>query len=371
MHAARWRPPAGSRWFPLLRRGKLHGWALDEGRHDLDPEDPSQRARCDARWRAAEPLVLRGALRPGVRALRAPIRDACRLFERLRRGADFQDELWRRPALRRAFLPGGTTIDLSDAREIEKVFAHARHGKGSARGASHARDLYAKLSWIAHDERDSSLRIRFSFGAEQLYDWQHETARAPHADRLAEALFPECAALTEATAVVRLIERQLGQKARFSERIVYNNAPGGGATLHHDAEPGQHGVLFGQLAGRTAWLALPKRALARALVDHGLVRTVRAGLRLLDREAQGELAVLLERTPRFTARLVEAGWCFTLSAGDALLLPSPGWDDCCWHGVFALGRRPSLAHSYGIFTRRAPRRGTARARVRAGREAEG
>jgi hypothetical protein len=49
---------------------------------------------------------------------------------------------------------------------------------------------------------------------------------------------------------------------------------------------------------------------------------------------------------------VERGALSILAAGDILLLPSPGPDDAAWHSVFALGSRPSLAHSYGIFAAR-------------------
>jgi len=300
--------------------------------------------------------VLSNALRAHSRG----IERSRALFERLRAGASFQDALW--PRLRRArvrsgtapFEPAGVAIDLGDEREIEKVFAHARRGRRVV-----ARDLYAKLSWIAHDPRDLSLRIRFSFGSEHLLEWQGDSRRAPWADRYAEALFPECAALTGDASIAGLVERLAGRRVRFSERIVYSNAPGGGAVFHHDAEPRQLGVLYGQLAGETAWLALSKRALAEEVAQaaRGALRrsagTRAKALRALDREDAPALARLLNDTPGFTARLVERGALFRLRAGDALLLPSHGPDDVAWHSVFALGAEPSLAHSYGIFARRA------------------
>jgi hypothetical protein len=288
--------------------------------------------------------------------LRLEIGSTLRLFERLRRGASFHGEVRRRLGPRTDFRPVGTVTDLGDEREIEKVYVDAlRRGRVAARG------LYAKLSWIAHDERDRSLRIRFSFGSERLLDWQKETRRAPWAARYAEALFPECAAIIASAGLVHEIERLLGRPVRFSERIVYSNAPGGGAVFHHDDEQHQLGVVFGQLAGETAWLALPKRELAAhvaACARSGSLRrlagTPRRALRALDRDAPA-LRELLDATPGFTARLVEHGALFHLRPGDALLLPTHGPDDTCWHAVFALGRRPSLAHSYGIFARRQAR----------------
>jgi hypothetical protein len=61
----------------------------------------------------------------------------------------------------------------------------------------------------------------------------------------------------------------------------------------------------------------------------------------------------MNRDPGFTAALAAHGALFVLQAGDSILLPSHGIDDVAWHSVVALGRRPSLAHSYGLFARAA------------------
>jgi hypothetical protein len=312
---------------------------------------PAERA---ARWRSDRPIFLPGILATRIQVQTRAIARTLGLFEDLRRGRRaLQDEIRARLAARPEFSPSGAIVDLGDPREIEKVFVDAMRGRRFA-----ARSLYAKLSWIAHDERDLSLRIRFSFGSENLRDWQRETRRAPWADRYAAAVFPEGAAQAESPRLVRLIESLAGRGVRFSERIVYNNAPGGGAIFHHDCEPHQLGVVFGQLAGETAWLALPKRELARHVADfthsgplRRLLGTPGRALRALDGE-DPRLARLLNETPAFTARLVASGALLHLCAGDALLLPNHGWNDTCWHAVFALGRRASLAHSYGIYPRR-------------------
>jgi hypothetical protein len=218
--------------------------------------------------------------------------------------------------------------------------------------------LYAKLSWIAHDERDSSLRIRFSFGSEALLDWQKETRRAPWSDRLAAEAFPECAAITASKPLVGFVERMLGCKPRFSERIIYNNAPGGGAHFHHDDEEHQLGVLYNQLEGATGWFALPKRQLAEFVADFArgpLARragTPRRALRALEDTSDEALSRLLNSTPQLTRALASVGTFFVLHAGDSILLPTHGPDDTCWHAVYALGSRPSLAHSYGLFAAR-------------------
>jgi hypothetical protein len=346
------KPPATSR-VVLRRRGVRHGTYRATTPARVDLEDRRAVAELEHRWSDDRPIHLSGALAAGLARHRPDVRRTLSLFERLRGGASFQDAVWRRLFRSELFAPAGVTIDLGDAREIEKVFANAVRG-----GRIVARDLYAKLSWIAHDPRDTSLRIRFSFGAEALLDWQKETRRAAWAERFSEELFPECAVLTGNAPLRAAIERFLGRRARFGERIVYNNAPGGGATFHHDDEPGQLGVVYGQLAGETAWLALPKRDLARhtAAAAPGPLRrragTAAKALRALDDDDDAALGRLLNATPSFTRRLFDAGALIHLRPGDALLLPSHGPDDVCWHSVFALGTRPSLAHSYGLFARR-------------------
>jgi hypothetical protein len=351
------RRPRDARWFPLRRRGAHLGYFREQpasaawSEHELD-----------ARWRACEPIVLREAVAAGVSSHRREITRTLALFERLRGGASFQDEAWRRLGLAGGFAPAGVACDMYDPREIEKLYAHAL----GARGRIVARDLYAKLAWIAHDERDASLRIRFSFGSESLLEWTKEPRRAVWADRFADALFPETAAVLQRRELLARIARLAGRAVRSSERIVYNNAPGGGAVFHHDAEPHQLGVVYSQLAGETAWFALSKRALARELVAHMRVTRPRSALarrlatparalRALEAEGDGQLYRLLNEDAGFAARLVRAGHALRMRAGDALLLPSRGPDDTCWHSVFALGARPSLAHSYGIFALRRTR----------------
>ena len=337
----------GARALELARRGVRHGHvALGPRPRALDLGDRALRAELAERWGAGRPIHLPRALEGRLKERRREARATLSMFERLRRGASFQDELWGRLDGHPEYEPAGATVDLSDERELEKVFVdRLRHGRRVAR------DLYAKLSWISTDERDDSLRIRFSFGSEALFEWQQETRRAPHAEAFAEAAFPECDVLTGHAELVGLVRALTGRAPRFGERIVYNNAPGGGAIFHHDVEPHQLGVLYGQLAGETGWLALPKPELAREVADALGIRPARA-LKRLEREDDQELFALLNHSPRFTRRLVERGDFVHLRAGDALLLPSPTPELTCWHSVFALGLRPSLAHSYGVFARR-------------------
>lgn len=349
---------ARARCLPLVRRGAHCGYALvpRSGARARPASWPTP-ADFARRWRTCEPIPLRGALLAALPARRAAIASSLRLFESVRAGGGLQDFVHERTLRSRDFEPAGTAIDLADRREIEKVFVHARRA-----GRIAARDLYAKLSWIAHDPSDLSLRIRFSFGAEALLEWIGDARRAPWSDAFAERCFPECALLSRHARLARALERVLGAPARLSERIVYSNAPGGGAVFHHDDEPHQRGVVYGQLAGSTLWFALPKRRLAPLVAEwlsaHAprsalarRARTAELALRALESEDDAALARLLNETPSFARLLVERGHCLVLERGDALLLPSHGPDDACWHSVYAQGERASLAHSYGIFAR--------------------
>lgn len=330
----------------LLRRGVRHGRFRPGAIQEVSGEPRDL-------WAAAEPLHLPGALRLLLRKHAPDVARTRRLLQQAGEGRDaFRREVWRRVDARRGFAAGAASRDLSDPREIERVHADL------VRAGSSGVDLWAKLSWISRDPRDTSLRIRFSFGSERDDDWSGDARRARSADAFAEAVFPECRVLSENVAALRYLRRATGRAVRLSERILFANAPGGGAAFHHDAETEQLGVAYGQLAGRTAWLALPKRELADVVAElatgrlASTVGSARRALKALERDLP-PLDHLLNSAPRLTRSLAERGRLYVLAAGDLLFLPSPGPDDAAWHSVFALGSRPSLALSFGIFAGRA------------------
>ncbi|MCB9879744.1 MAG: hypothetical protein H6835_19285 [Planctomycetes bacterium] len=327
--------------FPLLRRDAALGYAVTVHRRAPSP------AAARARWNAGEPVFLPGVLGDAPRRFAAAIRSSLRMFARLRGGAPFLDELDRRlgddPDLRYA----GSTVDQDDPREVERVFVDA-----APEGGPPATDLWAKLAWIADDPVDRSLRVRFSCGMDQLEQWMTQTDHtAAWVDLFAARAFGECAAILTCGPLRALLDRLIPQPHRLSERILYNNAPNGGAMFHHDAEPGQLGVCYSQLEGRTAWLAIAKRRLARLLVQVGECKSPRAAMAALDANCEPALLQRLNRDERFTALLAARGALFVLEAGDSILLPSHGIDDTAWHSVLAIGDKPSLAHSYGLFPR--------------------
>lgn len=333
----------GRRVWPLRRRGAVLGHAVE-----VDRTLPTA-ARARARWDTGEPVFLPGILGDAPARHDAAIRACLRMFARLRAGGSFLDELEARigddPDLRYA----GSTVDRNDPREIERVFVDAEPG-----GTQVAKDLWAKLAWIANDESDRSLRIRFSAGLEQLEEWMTSTdLTAGWVDLFALRAFPEGNAIVGCAPLRAMLAALLRRPHRLSERIVYNNAPDGGAVFHHDAEPGQLGVCFSQLEGSTAWLSLSKRRLARLLARVGFARDARRAMQALDAGEDQPLWRLLNRDQGFTAQLAAHGALFVLHASDSILLPSHGIDDVAWHSVLALGDRPSLAHSYGLFPRAA------------------
>ncbi|MBL9078906.1 MAG: hypothetical protein JNL08_15475 [Planctomycetes bacterium] len=329
--------------WPLRRRDADLGFAVAVDR------TPPDAARALARWQRSEAVFLPGMLGQGPARHAAAIAATLRMFDRLRRGGAFLAELDRRLRADHELRYAGSTKDRNDPREIERVFVDAE-----VDGRVVAKDLWAKLTWIADDACDRSLRIRFSAGLEQLEEWmQASDLTAGWVDQFAARAFPECDAVLRCAPLRRLLAQLLQRPHRLSERIVYNNAPNGGAVFHHDAEPGQLGVVFSQLEGHTAWLALGKRRLAALLANDRSPRAVQRAMDALDRGDDRQLYRRLNRDAAFTARLAAHGALFVLRAGDVILLPSQGIDDVAWHSVIALGPRPSLAHSYGLFPREA------------------
>lgn len=334
---------AGREVAELVRRGVDHGAVVIGERIPAPPAD------ADDRWARAEAVHLPGVL-VGLDGCLDDAVETWHAFERFRDGGRLLDELDARIGDDDVFAYSGSTVDLADAREVEKVFVdvpavHTSHGR-------RIRDLSVKLSWVADDERDRSMRVRWSFGHEATRDWLAPDVRALWSDRLTARAFPETRCVTGNETIREFLDGVLTAPCRLSECIVYGNAPGGGAVFHHDADPGQRGVVFGQLLGATVWLACPKRELAERaarIAPTERLRDPAAVLRAMDEEEDAELWASLHAAPALTADLAAAGRLFVVAAGDALLLPSLDGHACAWHSVFGVGAEPSLAVSFGVF----------------------
>jgi len=241
-----------------------------------------------------------------------------------------------------------------DEQGIEKVYFDVEQD-----GELCAEDLWCKASWLSFHDEDASLRFRFSFGMEGFEDVAADPARQIWAGELCERIFPESAIITKNTEVLDLLKEILGSEAQFVERIVYFNAPNGGAQFHHDVERGHAGVVFAQLSGATFWLALNKQSLMDEMIAFAAEHTVSDALKVLlkDREALScymeerdhELVeALIDQDPKFIQYLNAQGYSHYLQAGDILLLPQRDLDYCVWHSVFTLGDEPGEALSFAI-----------------------
>jgi hypothetical protein len=258
--------------------------------------------------------------------------------------------------------------DEGDRQEIEKLFFDAEQD-----GEVIAEDLWCKASWLSYHPDDASLRFRFSYGLEGFEDVASDGRRQELAAALTDAIFPESAVVAECGPLQALLARILGsERVLFGERIVYFNAPDGGAQMHHDVERGHAGVVFAQLSGRTFWLALSKPRLmdeimaflARDDADAELALVLpkaadREGLRRLaaDRAALSAYMehfdhewteALVDRLPAFIAHLIARGYAYILQPGDALLLPQRDLDHCVWHSVFCIDDEPGEALSFAV-----------------------
>ncbi|MFO1052316.1 MAG: hypothetical protein U1F36_08895 [Planctomycetota bacterium] len=341
--------PAGPQWFAPGAKARdgslsLQRRGIDHGRVHAGSAAPAEGGVIATRWAEGEAVLLPGLASAVVQSARSAIRESLATFERLREGDSFLDEIDARLGDDEYFRYAGSTVDHADAREIERLFVDVPGDKDHKR----VRDLTARLSWIAHDENDTSLRIRFSFGHESTRDWLTPDRHAAWSDRFAERTFPENAALRRLPALRQTLDSLLAQPWRLSELIVYSNAPGGGAVFHHDADPGQRGVVYAQLDGNTVWLACPRRALAATAARIGDL-DADAVFRRMEDDGDQSLWTLLNATPALTGALAAQGRLFVLQPGDVLLLPSRSAEECCWHSVFGVGRKPSLAHSMAIF----------------------
>ena len=341
-------PPRGRTTLPIVRRGIDHGTVILGDVEPTPPEEP------DAAFAASEPVLIPGVLGDALEVADDHVVATWQAFEGFREGARLLPEVEARLEDAAPFLYAGSSFDLEEPREIEKVFvdvpaADTPHGR-------RIRDLWAKLSWIAEDEADTSLRIRMSFGHEATKDWLQPEVRAAWTDALTARMFPETRLVTDNEVVRGFLGDVLAAPHRLGECIVYSNAPGGGAVFHHDADPGQHGVAIAQLLGATVWLACPRAelavhvaAVAARIGGPQRLQTAEGVASSFDVASDADLYRLLNATPELTRELAEAERLFVLRPGDVLILPSHGPEHCAWHAVFGVGAQPSLGLSFGIF----------------------
>lgn len=233
-------------------------------------------------------------------------------------------------------------------------------------------EVWMKASWLSYKEDDASLRFRFSFGMDGYEDVAADPYRQQLTTQLAQLIFPESALITDNAALAAELSALLMVDSfEFVERIVYFNAPDGGAQFHQDVERGHLGVIFAQLTGRTGWFALSKKQLiaeillflarddAKEILASILGKKHLAQLfkhasdaafisEWLDKRDNDALDEFINQTPEFAHQLVDSGYAFILYPGDVLLLPQQDMDNCAWHSVFCLDEEPGQALSFAI-----------------------
>jgi len=351
-------------WLPLLRRDFQLGWVKMGDPH---PDLPSVRQSAE-RWSNDQAIMLPAVI--DVADWQSEIGDAHRLMKATLDADELSPLLDKEPyasRLKPLFPLVASSFEEHDEQGIEKVYFDAEQGDEVL-----AEDLWCKASWLSFIEADASLRFRFSFGMECLEDVAADPQRQLWAGKLCDAIFPESRAITENATILAHVEKIVGGEAAFVERIVYFNAPNGGAQMHHDVERGHDGVVFAQLSGSTFWLALSKPELIDALISFIADTANRDEIkRLLPQRAdRNQLAELLndraalaaymdefdhelveavmDRSALFTGYLVDQGYAYTLNAGDVLLMPQRDLDTCVWHAVTCLGDEPGEALSFAV-----------------------
>ncbi|HXH71305.1 MAG TPA: hypothetical protein VNI58_00615 [Mariprofundaceae bacterium] len=352
--------------WPLTRRGFDLGWAAPSTESRVMPSSAAIRSA----WDRAEAIRLPGLLFEHLPQHADAIRDALTIMRRVRDGESCADILSDEPyhgRLQPDFDLLAPVYNETDEQEIEKVVFDAVKS-----GEVHAEDLWMKCSCLSFHEPDESIRFRFSYGMEMYKSHEGDLLRERLAAELAARVFPECAIVTEHPELNDLLDESLGYRPEYVEKIIFSNAPEGGAQFHQDVEKGHSGVLYAQLYGHTGWLALPRAALLEAAAafiadpanaqvmarvfpqaaDRQRLEALAADpaqmAALVEADDQQVLERFLNTVPEFTRLLIDAGWGTVLSPGDVILLPQASTEHCCWHSVFCLDDKPGHSLSFAF-----------------------
>ncbi len=358
----------------LSRRGAWHGRLAE-----LIPGSlPKPEAEPDlkARWRSSKPFILRGVLSDRFRRIADDTELAVLQFSQLKRPNELRVWITDRLAstkpgpARFSVLPQGSGPNVVDRqRDIARVGIRAEtRAKDGTKEVYD--DLWIKVGKLSNNTLDGSIRVRFSFGNEIADDANPDPIRTRLVSELAARCVPAAARIRDSTELMSVVN-ELAERPLFTtQQIAYWNAPEGGALFHHDSFGGpaaesdatnQLGVVFAQVGGRTAWLALSIEDLAtrvREFTGHlsdGQLPWVRAEvfpepdafqaaldlvddrpalLRELAMPGCGRLAQLVNRGPEFTSFLADCGHASVLRPGDAIVLPNHSLQNTAMHSVF-------------------------------------
>jgi len=310
-----------------------------------------------AAWQANQAITIPTIAIANISQHENHIQSAHQMMEAMLDGIDM-GEIFENDAIRKRLQPEfallASSAEEHDEQGIEKVYFDVEQD-----GSLCAEDLWCKASWLSFHDEDASLRFRFSFGMEGFEDVAADPDRQIWAGELCERIFPESGVITKNKVILSLLKEILGNTAEFVERIVYFNAPNGGAQFHHDVERGHAGVVFAQLSGETFWLALDKQTLIDEIIYFAKHNPVSDGLKTLlqnrddlsnymEEQDHEWVEQLIDQNSDFIQHLINQGYSHDLHTGDVLLLPQRDLDSCVWHSVFTLGDRPGEALSFAI-----------------------
>ncbi len=349
----------------LKRRGTTLGWVAEH------PEQNSIDANTAAMaWHNSAAYALPGYVDTELSQHQTNIRQALGLMEAIAEGAEVAELFEQAPYSERTtpqFEMLASFQDEGDAQEIETIEYDAVDGDEVV-----AENLWCKASWLSFEDDDASLRFRFSFGMVGYEDVAADLQRQHYAAQLTDAIFPESAVISNNSKLDTFMQTVLGtEKLAYVERIIYFNAPNGGAQFHQDVERGHLGVVFAQVHGSTCWLACSKTQLMDEVqafindssnsesLDTLMNETMQAELKSktstreqlnewLDERDNEPLELLLNRCPAFYRHLFEKGYGYIISPGDIILLPQKSIDECCWHTVFCIDDFPGESLSFAI-----------------------
>ena len=384
----------------LTRRGISHGsWAeiSTAGLCDVEAADIHVWRQ---RWADARPILLRGLLDSTLPGFAPLIAERSKLHEAIRtdgaldafleaslgrldprftvRGAEESDAL-------------GEAADAENLRDIERRFLGFDGGEADRKTPN----FWVKTQRLSDHEEDMSARVRISFGVEVDDDASHDEVSHRVVEKLGRELLPETALIRENKELEKLlVELDLIEEVEesddgpqppqgahyFTQDIAYWNAPNGGVLMHHDAfdedyNHRQRGVVYAQLSGVTAWIALSTQELAARVTEFvefisegempwlksalfrghqgaTLMRKILKGGRFvyeeLDKPGCGQLARLVNRGPEFTNLLADAGHAFMVRPGDVLVMPNHGLGHTLLHSVFCASAEPGYSLSLAL-----------------------
>jgi len=349
----------------LKRRGTALGWVAER------PEQNNIDAEAAAKaWHNSTAYTLPDYVSDELPQHQANIKQALGLMEAIAEGSEVAELFEQSPYSERTtpqFEMLASFQDEGDAQEIETIEYDAVDGDEVV-----GENLWCKASWLSFEDDDASLRFRFSFGMVGYEDVAADLDRQHYAAQLTDAIFPESAVISNNKKLEAFMQQVLdAEKLFYVERIIYFNAPNGGAQFHQDVERGHLGVVFAQLHGSTGWLACSKAQLIdevqtfvsdasnSATLGKLMNQTMQAELKdksstreqlneWLDERDNDPLELLINRCPEFYRHLFEKGYGYIINPGDIILLPQKNIDECCWHTVFCIDDFPGESLSFAI-----------------------